>query len=1356
MIYMRYILTKLSLLLSTTMVCFFTIIPNEVVANSNIIIEDLSTRTELPEGAVNCIEQDEEGFIWIGTWKGLYRYDGYEVINFSSINPKFNALKIKYLLINNHDLWVGTFVSGLFRIDLNTYELFSYLSDSESKHKISENNLISLCAMPNNYIFVGTERAGFNVIDSTYSVINTYTKENNPDFLNINLVSKIIKWDDETVLLGNNGLIFFNYKTKTITKIDHHLLSNHISEILKVSDKQLLVSTLETAYLVSIENSKTTVEPIVDLLVKSIIKNENNSNSYLFATLKGVFEYNIETKKLTQFFKSDSKYQKLDVNQLLLTHDNTILLANEKGLYSMFERKIHFKNLSSNSNKETPDIISNITGLNNQLYAGSWGNGVLKFNPESSFFEPIEFSNYNKPSPRFIYNLATINNEIWFSSKNQKGIFKFKNIKEPIELEYYPLFLNQFNEFSDFTVICTYLTKNNIFLLGTWEGLIFYFDKEKNEFRIMKDSLGNVPKSNNISINSIIEDNEGFTWLALGGGGVLKLKIVDNVIVHQEHITTNEGLVSNFVTTLYQSKNNKIWLGTEAGLSIYDNHEFISIFNKEIIFDIQSILEDPIGFLWFGTQKGLIRVNSNQIDEPFKLFDTSDGLSNHSFYFNSTYSGNDQIFYFGGIKGIDYFTPYKIEYNYSKPIPKITNFSLFNKNIYASAQSKNKILEQNITLTDQINLKYNQNTFSFEFSNLLYQVQEKCQFSYMLKGVDIDWNFCDYKNRNAYYTKVSPGNYTFYLKSTNNDGLWCDEPISINISIATPYYSSKLAYIIYFIAIMLIVFLFIYLRITKVKEKHQQQLKEVEYTKQKELDELKLRFFTNISHEFRTPLTLILGPLAKILENDKTNIYKEKHLMIFRNASRLLQLTNRIMDFRKNEKDQLKLKVEETNISDFIYNIFLFFNYEAQKRNIDYRFKTTSDENVFIDHEFIESVTFNLLSNAFKYTPDGKSITINVSCELKLIKISISDTGPGIKADQITHIFDRFYGSKKRNSAGIGLSFSKRLIELHKGDITVESEIGKGSTFTIILPANNVYTNEEKSIQGNKETIVDWKKIDQSIQQTVSNDLGKLKTQFEKNEMIALIVDDNFEIRQFLKSLLINDFNVIEASTGEKALELAFENIPDIIISDVMMPVMDGLELCAKLKGDVRTDHIPVILTTILSSQTDRIEGLSKGADSYIPKPIDPNHLMIRVSKLIEKQFKLKDKFNLNNYEQQEQINQNNQTELHPLVEKARNIVLKNLDNSEYNIDEFCDDLGLSRMQLYRKFKAITGLSANSFIRKVRLHEAAEMLKKGNLSVKEVTYDVGFIDLKYFRKCFNEEFGVNPSEYQQSIKEKEL
>ena len=1323
---------------------------------SKMMIEDLSSKTDLPEGSINCITQDEHGFIWIGSYRGLYRYDGYQAINFSSINPNFSAFKIKELLVNGEDLWVGTLASGLIKINLADYAVTQYHKNAVVERRISDDNVLSLAVIDKSTLLVGTEWGGLNMIDAAGNVSSMIIQGPLNLAINSPMISDISIMDNHKILLASNGLVIYDLKSKTSERIFPTVFSRHIYEISPLGHNIFLIFSLDGMFRIDLSNDQKKYTKISDERIKTALKIPNTTEaSYMLISKNELTEYNPHTQFSREIELEPKAILPQTINAFFYSRDDVIFLGTENGLFTISARKKHFENYTIEGDSKSQNIISTIVKTDENLYVGSWGNGLYKLNKKTNALETVNFPSFPELKSDFIYSMRKTDNTVWFSTKENLGIYKFTDDEVPSRLTRYLSFPNENNELREYTVTHIYECKNKSMLIGTWEGLLFYYDKLTDNFIPLKDKAGNLPLVRDFSIFTITEDQEGHYWVGGNGCGVLKMKIENNQIASQQLFTEKDGLVSNYVTSIYISRNNKIWIGTDAGLTVIENNKFTKAFNQNIIYNIQSIIEDPIGFLWIGTQKGLLRLNSNNMDESVKLFETTDGLKNRSFYLNSICSDNNNTIYFGGYKGIDYFIPYKIEYNFSKPVPQIINLYLFNERIFPGNKAADKRVDKMVTNLSSLDLRYNQNTFSLEFANLEYQFPEKCQFSYMLEGVDKDWNYRDANNRIAYYTKLSPGSYTFKVRSSNNDGIWCDQPRTLNITIAPPFWASTWAYIIYFIIAMFTIFIVVYQQIIKVQEKHKQQIKEVEYKKQKELDELKLRFFTNISHEFRTPLTLILGPITKLLENDKNEALKEKHLMIYRNASRLLQLTNRIMDFRKNENEQLKLRVEHTNISEYIYNIFLFFNYEAQKRKIDYRFKTEFDKTILVDQEFIESVTFNLLSNAFKYTPDNRSINVNLKQVNNQLHISFSDTGRGISTEQLTHVFDRFYSTTKRNSAGIGLSFSKRLMEMHKGDILAESTYNKGSKFTMVLPLNDVYTAEEKAKSDNKEIILDWKRLDQSILKSAATDLNFLKEHYDKGELLALVVDDNFEMRQFIRSLLAENFKVIEASTGKAGLALALENIPDIIISDIMMPEMDGLEMCQLLKADVRTDHIPIILTTVLSAQSDRIEGLSKGADSYIPKPIDPNHLMVRVQKLVEKQLKLKDKFKLSDYAETPNRVEIPTEEAHPLVIRAREIVLKNLDNSDYNIDNFCADLELSRMQLYRKFKAITGLSANSFIRKVRLYKAAEMLKTGKYTVKEVTYDVGFIDLKYFRKCFNEEFGMNPSDYAQIDDEEE-
>jgi signal transduction histidine kinase/ligand-binding sensor domain-containing protein/AraC-like DNA-binding protein len=1301
---------------------------------STLEVTSLSSQIPIPKGSVNCLSQDSTGFVWIGTWKGLYRYDGQDAVNFTKINPRFKALKIETLLINRHFLWVGTFVSGLYKINLNTYEIIRYNKNSKApSHIINDNNIISLCAMPDNRVLVGTERGGLNIIAAEGNVTKSYTVESTPNVLNSNQISAITVINDSLAAIGNYGITVLNINNNAVKHYDTPELQQHYADIVKIGDNKLLTSSYNGLFYIELSKRQAITKSKYSHRVKSIT--HKNNHEYYFGSPEGLKTFNSNNDSIYTPLYSSRLPVNLNINDIVLISSNNLLIGAEDGLYIAKQKNMTFKSY------DNFNIISNIGYYKKRIYAGTWGNGIREIHPDMKTSKNIQF---DKHAPQFIFSLNQTDDRIWFSSKNDLGIYSFNPENPSKTIKHYQWFKNADDSELMYTITSSLVTNSGLFIVGTWEGLLFFYDKHDDDFKMLTDNELGLPLSRDLSIYTLLNDNNDNIWVGINGGGIIKLRLSGKVITNQELITEKDGLVSNFVTSLHQSKNGMIWIGTEAGLSYINHDSVFSLFHKDIILDIQSITEDKNGNLWLGTQSGLVKTSSLEPGEKHRVFDMNNGLANSSFYLNSVTKHNNTL-YFGGYNGIDYFNPDDINSTSPDVDPVITNFSLYNKDIYPYMPEHNTILPKNIFNIGSITLKHHQNTFSFHFSNFQYCPTNKSRFAFKLEGIDNQWNYRSSENRKAYYTKIPPGKYTFLLRSTNSSGTWSEKNKKLDITVLSPFWATTQAYIIYFVAAMLLIFLLVNQWVVKIQKKHQEKLKEIEHKKQKELDELKLRFFTNISHEFRTPLMLILGPLKKILEKAPSHTFHDEHLMIYRNTSRLLKLTNRIVDFRRNEKAQLQLNVEITDLSDFCYNIFLFFNYEAQKRSIKYQFKTTFDEKILIDREFIESVLFNLISNAFKYTPDKSEIEVRVfkGTKNKAI-IEVADKGKGINDADIPHIFDRFYASRKYNSTGIGLSFSKRLIELHKGELAVESKSGKGSVFSIIISAKDIYKEDEKAQNKSKEEIDSWAGIDKSYMQQATQSIDKIKSNHSKDELIALIVDDNFDVRQYMKSLLNDNFSIIEAGNGKEALELAYKNIPDIVISDVMMPEMDGFELCDALKNDERTSHIPIILTTVLSEHEDRLKGLKKGADSYIPKPLDPQHLLIRVNKLIENRLKINEKFHLKNTNE---THGKNEAEIDPFIEKARNVVLQNIDNSDYNINDFCDDMKLSRMQLYRKFKATTGMSANSFIRKVRMHYAADKLKTGNYSIKEITYDVGFVDLKYFRKCFHDEFGMNPSEY---------
>jgi signal transduction histidine kinase/ligand-binding sensor domain-containing protein/AraC-like DNA-binding protein len=1329
-----------------TLVFLFALATRPFASQTEMIIECLSERIDLPKGSINCIEQDSTGFVWIGTWKGLYRYDGYSVINFAKINPRFDALKITSLHVSGNYLWVGSFVSGLYRVDLNSYQIRHYHSLAPDDSKITNNDVISIASGADGRLALGTERGGLTLIDKNGNIAATFNTNTSPQILTLPQVSNVVFCNDSLVVFSNQNLVFLNPGTGHWRTYSHPEFSAYITAIVPVRSDEFLIGSNNGFFRVKINGEQCHLTKLLSYRTNSLIKGSISSpNTYLVGTTEGIFEYNLDRGEVNRFrIVSDRAAPQHGVNALKETFDQTVFIGTENGLYALIPRRQFFKHAAIEAPNDVPVAISSIRKANHTIFAGSWGQGLLSMTKAGNSLVPVTFSNSEQFSPQYIYTLHESDGVLWFSCKNYQGIFRFDPSQKPYLLKHYPYFLNHEGHQQQYMVTSVAESKEGELFFGTWEGVLFRYNKKTDQFNIVTNRNGELPASKNLSVFSMLEDTDGKLWVGTSGGGAYIYKIEGCTFVEEQKITRENGLVSNFITQIVQTRNGRIWIGTEEGLSFVENGKLESVFHHDFVVDVQSLSEDPIGFLWVGTQKGIIRLDSNNPLEPAKRFDQTDGLKNRSFYLNSIENDDDFTFYFGGYDGIDYFTPYKIEFNYKKPAPRITGFSLFNTDQFPDMPGKKTVLSANIQHLHELTLTHNQNTFSFEFSNLEYQNPEKCQFAYMMQGVDNEWNYRDAANRTAYFTKLSPGKYTFMVKSTNNDGVWNEQPTQLSIVVLPPWWRTTWAYIGYFIVAMLGVFLFTYLLIKRVEFAHRQQLNLLEVENQKELNEMKTMFFTNISHEFRTPLTLIMGPIAQILGKEKNDPFHEQHLMIFRNAKRLLHLTNRIMDFRKSEKEQLKLKVEQAYLTDFLRNIFLFFKYEAEKRTIKYYYTSSLNDHVWFDKEFVESIAFNMLSNAFKFTPNGHEIALSVRIDTDSVLLTFSNTGASV--DDKQQIFNRFYSTAKKNSTGVGLDFTKKLIELHKGSISVESEGGAGTVFTVALPLFDVYSDDEKASPSKSEEPVCWENSKLERKTEAVEHSRKIKSLFKKNALLVMVVDDNLDVRLFVRSLLDQEYTIVDAENGEEAFAMAVKLLPDLVISDVMMPGMNGLELCEKLKTDIRTDHIPVILTTVLSAQSDRIQGLEKGADSYIPKPIDPQHLQVRVRKLIEKQLRLREKFNLSNYEADE-----NRTvvaeSVHPLIEKAREVILKNIDNSDYSIDHFSNDLGLSRMQLYRKFKTITGLSANSFIRKVRLHRAAEMIKTGNFSIKEVTYDVGFTDLKYFRRCFFEEFGVNPSEY---------
>ena len=799
------------------------------------------------------------------------------------------------------------------------------------------------------------------------------------------------------------------------------------------------------------------------------------------------------------------------------------------------------------------------------------------------------------------------------------------------------------------------------------------------------------------------------------------------------------------------------WFGTETGIRVWDEkHQK----NYRLTIDeglpnnaVSAILEDNNGSIWASTISGICKINLDyQADEynfSFAYFSVSDGLQCGKFYDHSALKTKNGTLYFGGVHGFNYFNPDKISYNQSNNKPVFTCFRLFNQEIKEGKEyNDNIILKTPINNTKEIRLRYNENFITLEFAGLNYVNPSQTYYKYKLQNFDEEWNeiLCNGIGKTT-YTGLRPGEYKFMVYTANNDKVWGDTPATIIIHITPPLWVTNYAILFYILLCIALIYYCVHLLNKKIERKQQKE-KELNERKQKEkLNQMKFRFFTTISHEFRTPLTLILTPLDTLIKQQSDPVLKKKLESIYRNAFNLLNIVNQLLEFRKLETTGEKLQLEASDIIKFIENSYIQFKDIAANKHINLLFKSEIESATLLyDHDKMYKIVSNLLSNAFKFTPEYGNVTIHIGKkedkEKEYICISIIDTGCGIEKNELKSIFDIFYQAKTKDytlsGSGIGLHIVKEYIHLHQGKITVESQTGKGSTFTIYIPTDLTTTAEESDSETKKV------QLEEELQE--HKEEAKKKT--------VLIIEDNEEFRSFLAEQFSYSFHILEAADGESGEHLARSKSPDLIISDLMMPKVDGLELCQRLKKNIQTSHIPFILLTARNSDESKIEGYKAGADSYISKPFNFEILYTRSLKLIEQQEKRKKLFHKSIEITPSSITITSLDE--ELVKKALILVEENMDNSEYSVEDLSRDVGLSKSQLNRKLQSITELTPLEFIRSIRLKRAAQLLINSQYNVSEIANIVGFNTLKYFNKHFKQEFKMTPTNYRHLNRDEHL
>jgi signal transduction histidine kinase/DNA-binding response OmpR family regulator len=923
---------------------------------------------------------------------------------------------------------------------------------------------------------------------------------------------------------------------------------------------------------------------------------------------------------------------------------------------------------------------------------------------------------------------------------------------------------------NDNRVYSIYQDKKGRIWIGTYGGglnLLATSSEGKTIFINYRNNLKNYPVESCNRIRFITEDEMGHLCIGSTGGLLmlsLNFRLPENIVFrHFARIPgKKESLSNNDVHGICITKKGDMYIATFGGginkVVSRDKNGYPVRFKSYTISDgLQSditlaIMEDNKGILWISSENNLTKFNPEK--ETFETFaEIKRFMKVNNFSEASTCRLKNGEMFFGFTGGLLSFKPEEIKKNTYKPYISFSNFQLFNKVVPIGEKSP---LYKSIDDVTHLELKHKQNYLSIEFAALDYEEPEYIQYAYKLEGFDEEWKYSQ-KQRVANYTNLPKGEYVFCVKSTNSEGVWLGNERRLPIKVNPSFWETPFAWILYFIFFAMLVFLCLYILIKIYRLEANVKL-------EKKLSEMKIRFLTDISHEIRTPLTMVTAPVEYMMNDDRTPEDVKKQLQIISHSTnRILRLVNQILDFRKIQF--LRLRVVETELATFVMDIFNNFTEIAESQNINYQFINKAiGEKIWVDRDCLEKIVMNLLSNAFKYTPSGGTIKVFVVDEDKYISIKVSDDGPGISKEKQKSLFIRFSSfneDKSKPSTGIGLSMVKDLADKHSAKVSVESEIGKGSCFTVSFLTG--FSHFEKKT-------IDMAASDGSYEQNqeISGENDKVPGMNNAKEFIkkknnngrqtVLIVEDDNDLRSFLITILSKDYNIIEATDGADGLKKCKENLPDFIISDIMMPNMDGIELLQNIRGDIDTSHIPVILLTAKTNIESKLEGLSYGADDYITKPFSVQYFKARIDNLLMQRKRLQDIFSSNLSTGFHEFDPKpflitSQDEM--LMQKAVQVIENNIDNSNFTVEEFGQAVGMSRSSFYNKVKSLTGFSPVEFIRDIRLKRAKQLLETKQLLIKEVAFMTGFSDTKYFGECFKNKYGMTPMEYKNKRKEPE-
>jgi len=1323
---------------------------NDTLELKNYAIKVYTTNEGLPSNGTTSAITDKKGFLWVGTQNGLCRFDGYTFKTFVNVPGDTTSLTNNYVnaLIQdkNGRIWVGT-LDGLNVLDPLTEKFTRFSHHDERPRSLSNNKVWSLLADRDNNIWVGTDDGFDKFVEKSKDFDIFEPNASNPNAMKGKSVNSIIEDGANMLWLGNwsSGLNLFDKRNKRFVNFPQQQYPNQRNP----NDVWTLCM-------------------------------DADHNIFVGTYWNGLFKFNTQKHTYTAFQCPDKENHA--IFRILRLDNKFMLLCGNNGFYSINTTNGAWKQLANFTGFQQAGIYQDKTGI---IWLCAL-NGLVKLDSKQYKFIFNPFAKTN----RVVKSLAVKGDKIWLGTNNGLTVINpgqqsntFLHSPNPKSIgsnEINKLYIDKeqklwvltefgFDEYDDKTstfihhfhhsslgsffnedVFRDILEVNpGEYYLATDAGLKIY-NSHTNTFTHYYNQKDNLNSLSNNHLYTILKDADNKIWMGTEGGGLNRFDPVTKLF---DRFQANDGkpgsISNNDIHGLFLDNDRNVWICTQDGLNKYvkKSNSFIS-YSKQNGFAsnvFKQITADGNGNLWVVTETGVSAFNPRTM--KIKNFDQGDGVFSNSVICKA----NKGQLYIAGNNGLVSFDPLHMNFNTIVPPVYISGLEVLGAPVEPGSKG---ILKLPIENTRQITLNYDQNEFSLEFVALNYTHTEKNSYAYKLEGFAKDWSYASGQPK-ATYTNLNPGTYTFRVKAANNDGTWNKQGATLTIVITPPWYLTWWAYIIYFSLAAGAVYGYIVYNDRQAKLKYEVKLTHIEAEKEKELHEKKLSFFTNISHEFRTPLTLIINLVKDILYAGTNNVDQQDLNTINRNAKRLLSLVDQLLLFRKADAGADEPNLSHFNIVTLCREVFLCFAHQAKTKQLELEFLCDSDNiQITADREKVEIILFNLLANAIKFTDDGGIIQLKLKGDDNFARIEIIDSGCGISEIAGDKLYNKFYqehgyGKNGKGGLGIGLYLVKSYVEAHGGSIAYESELNKGTKFKVMLPVGAKEAHETIALEEQVDSSVFFKEI--MDEQMEENSPEKLEQQempdaeltSEKKSM--LVVEDNKEISGYIKQVFKSEYLVYGADDGETGYKMILEIMPDIIISDVMMPGMSGIELCNKVKENPELNHIPVILLTASTSPEIKLKGIEGGADDYISKPFETEVLMARVKGI------LKTRNNLQKYFFNEiTLKSNNlkiSQEYKDFLQKCLTIVEKHLNDNDFNIKTLASEIGMSHSNLYRKIKSISGQSANGFIRVIRLRKAAEIMLTTDCTVYEVAYKVGFNDLKYFREQFSKLFGVNPSDY---------